>query len=44
MRANFSKIKQRVKDVKIDNNWFYQTYDSALTWQGNQTNNIYKNI
>lgn len=32
------------EDVKIDNNWFYQTYDSALTWQGNQTNNIYKNI
>jgi hypothetical protein len=32
------------EDVKIDNNWFYQTYDSALTWQGNQTNNVYKNI
>ncbi|MBQ4118820.1 MAG: hypothetical protein IJD45_00345 [Clostridia bacterium] len=32
------------QDVLIDNNWFYQTYDSALTWQGNQTNNVYKNI
>ncbi len=32
------------EDVVVDNNWFYQTYDSALTWQGNQNNNIYKNI
>ncbi len=32
------------QNVKIDNNWFYQIYDSALTWQGNQTNNVYKNI
>jgi len=23
------------KNVKIENNWFYQTYDSALSWQGN---------
>ena len=32
------------RDVVVDNNWFYQTYDSALTWQGNQNNNVYKNI
>ena len=32
------------KDVVVDNNWFYQTYDSALTWQGNEPRWEYKNI
>ena len=31
-------------DVEISNNWFYQTYDSALTWQGNVNTVTYKNI
>ncbi len=31
-------------DVKIENNWFYQTYDSAITWQGNIESVTYKNI
>ncbi len=32
------------KDVKVDNNWFYQVYDSALTWQGNEPKYDYINI
>lgn len=32
------------KDIKISNNWFYQTYDSALTWQGNRDEYTYENI
>lgn len=28
----------------VQNNWFYQTYDSALTWQGNQSGTIYKDF
>jgi len=31
-------------DVEISNNWFYQTYDSAVTWQGNVNTVTYKNI
>ncbi len=31
-------------DVTVTNNWFYQTYDSALTWQGNVATVTYKNI
>lgn len=30
-------------DIKVENNWFYQTYDSALTWQGDNDNE-YLNI
>ena len=32
------------EDVKIENNWFYQTYDSAVSWQGNLSGFAYKNI
>ncbi len=33
-----------IEDVLIKNNWFYQTYDSAVTWQGSQNDSVYKNI
>ncbi|MBQ4131743.1 MAG: hypothetical protein IJD71_05340 [Clostridia bacterium] len=33
-----------VENVTIKNNWIYQTYDSAITWQGNQDDTVWKNI
>lgn len=33
-----------IQNVTVKNNWFYQTYDSALTWQGDQNGTVYKNI
>ena len=33
-----------IENVLVKNNWFYQVYDSALTWQGNQKGTIYKDI
>lgn len=33
-----------IENVTVKNNWIYQTYDSALTWQGNQGDTIWKNI
>ncbi len=31
-------------DVKVENNWFYQTYDSAVTWQCHMYDTIYENF
>ena len=31
------------EDIKVENNWIYQTFDSALTWQGD-TGSLYQNI
>ena len=36
--------KVHVNGVTVKNNWFYETYDSALTWQGNQYDTIWENI
>ncbi len=33
-----------IQNVKVLNNWFYQTYDSGLTWQGSKPDTVYKNI
>lgn len=33
-----------IQNVTVKNNWFYQTYDSALTWQGSKEDTVYKNI
>ncbi len=33
-----------IENILVKNNWFYQTYDSALTWQGNYNGTIYKDI
>ena len=33
-----------IQNVKVNNNWFYQTYDSGLTWQGSKPDTVYKNI
>ena len=33
-----------IENVTIKNNWVYQTYDSAITWQGNQCYTIWRNI
>ncbi len=33
-----------IENVIIKNNWVYQTYDSAITWQGNQNDTVWKNI
>ena len=33
-----------VKDITVKNNWFYETYDSALTWQGSQNDTVWENI
>lgn len=33
-----------IQNILVKNNWFYQTYDSALTWQGNYFGTIYKDI
>ncbi len=33
-----------IENVLVKNNWFYQTYDSALTWQGSKEGTIYKDI
>ena len=33
-----------IENILIKNNWIYQTYDSALTWQGDQKGTVYKNI
>ena len=32
------------ENITVKNNWFYQTYDSALTWQGDQNGTVYKDI
>lgn len=31
-------------NVKIENNWIYQTFDSAISWQGMNENGRYENI
>ena len=31
------------KNITVKNNWFYQIFDSALTWQG-KSGNVYENI
>ncbi len=41
--GNAIEIWSRGEDIKVENNWFYQTYDSALTWQGRNGDN-YINI
>ena len=33
-----------INKVVVENNWVYQTYDSALTWQGLGKDVIYQNI
>ncbi len=33
-----------IENVTVKNNWVYQTYDSAITWQGNQEDTVWKNI
>lgn len=33
-----------IEDATIKNNWFYQTYDSAVTWQGLPEDSVYRNI
>lgn len=32
------------RNVKFENNYVYQTFDSAITWQGNRGDGEYKNI
>ena len=33
-----------IENILVKNNWFYQVYDSALTWQGDQKGTVYKDI
>ena len=33
-----------IENITVKNNWFYQTYDTALSWQGDQHDTIWKNI
>ncbi len=33
-----------IQNATIKNNWIYQTYDSAITWQGNQDDTVWENI
>lgn len=33
-----------IENVTLKNNWIYQTYDSAITWQGNQDDTVWKDI
>lgn len=34
----------RIENITVRNNWFYQIYDTALSWQGDQGDTIWKNI
>lgn len=34
----------RIENIKVNNCWFYQVYDTALSWQGNQQDTVWKNI
>ena len=33
-----------IENITLKNNWIYQTYDSAITWQGDQDDTVWKNI
>ncbi len=33
-----------IENITLKNNWVYQTYDSAITWQGNQDDTVWKDI
>ena len=41
--GNAIEFWEGAKDIKVENNWIYQTFDSALTWQGKVGSN-YENI
>lgn len=33
-----------IENITVKNNWFYQIYDTALSWQGDQGDTVWKNI
>ena len=41
--GNAIEFWNSAKDIKVENNWLYQTYDSAFSWQGNKGGS-YQNI
>ncbi len=41
--GNAIEFWEGAKNIKVHNNWIYQTFDSALTWQGN-TGRKYLNV
>lgn len=41
--GNAIEFWETTKNVKVENNWIYQTFDSALTWQGRE-GSTYENI
>ncbi len=41
--GNAIEFWEGAEDIKVENNWIYQTFDSALTWQGKIGSN-YENI
>ena len=42
--GNAIELSQNVVNVRIENNWIYETFDTAITWQGGDDNAIYNNI
>lgn len=41
--GNAIEFWEGAEDIRVENNWIYQTFDSALTWQGKIGSN-YENI